>query len=263
MDYLNLIKNIFLKVKTNFDKIKLNKDFSKKIEKGYGGDITMFFDKYIEDIIIENIQNYVSKILTEERGIISFNNGKVFAVIDPVDGSINTSRNLPFCASSIALFKGNKFKDIFASGILDLVTGEIFLCDGKNVYLNDKTVYISDTQDLKNALVSIEFRTTNEIDDKSLKIIGNLVKSIRYIRFFGAIALEIAYVASGRLDAFIVPFPRVRFLDVCAGLFMVKTAGGFVEIINDNLEEIDIFENKRYGLIATNRNLYYKIKEIL
>jgi myo-inositol-1(or 4)-monophosphatase len=251
MDEIDLLKSALLNAKRSFEEIKNRSEYKEKVLKGYGGDISRTFDLYVENSIIESLKGYVSKILTEERGIIEVGKGEIFALIDPVDGSTNVSKDLPFCATSIALFKGEKFQDIFAAGIIDLLRGDIFICDGKNVFLNGNKVKPSNVSELNEAVVSMDMKLT-KLDEKVSRIIPKLLKEVRYIRFFGAIALEIAYVSAGMLDAFIVPSPRVRLLDIAAGLFMVKTTGGYMKFLNENIENINIFENKRYAVIASN-----------
>jgi Archaeal fructose-1,6-bisphosphatase and related enzymes of inositol monophosphatase family len=260
---IELLKNTLLNAKKSFEEVKNKLEYKEKIVKGYGGDISRYFDLYVENAIIENLKGHVSKIITEERGIIEINKGEILALVDPVDGSTNVSKDLPFCATSIALFKGEKFTDIFVSGIIDLIRGDVFICDGKNVFLNNSKVKPSTTVDLNEAVISMDLKVT-KIDDKTSKVIPQILKEVRYIRFFGAIALEIAYVSCGILDAFIIPFPRVRLLDIAAGLFMVKTAGGFIKFLNEDMEKINIFENKRYAVVASNNEyLANKIIKII
>lgn len=263
MQYLQIIESALLKAKHAFKEIKYHENFKKKLTRGYGEDITIFFDKHIEEKIIEYLKPYVSKIISEEIGILEFKKNNLIALIDPVDGSTNTFHEIPFCATSIAFFKGEKFKDIIASGIVDLVRENIYLCDGKKVYLNKREVSPSKKTHLNETIASMDMRLT-EINEKTLRIMSKLLKEIRYVRFLGAMSLELAFVSSGNLDAFIVPFKRIRFIDIAAGIFMVKTVGGYVEILEEKLDEINIFEKKRYAFIAVaNKILAEKIKKLL
>jgi len=260
---IELIENVLSKAYLAFNEVRKDEKFSMKLSKGYGGDVTLYFDEYVEKIMIRELKDKVKKILTEEKGIIEGKGDEYIAIIDPVDGSTNSLRGLPFCASTIAISKGDKFKEVFAAGTMDLTNGELFICDGEKVFLNGKEVRTSNTVELNEVIASIDVKLTKE-NMKYAKILNRILEEVRYIRFFGAIALDTAYVACGRLDAFIVPSPRVRFLDIVGGLFMIKKAGGYVEIIGENIEEINLLENKRIAVLGINNlELAKKIKAII
>lgn len=263
MNYEDILKTALFRAREAFMKVRKNKDFSKRISRGYGGDVTLYFDEFVENAIIDVLEGSVQKILSEEKGIIDGKGSEGIAIVDPVDGSTNASRTVPFCASTITIAKGNRFEDIVAAGTIDLINGDLFLCYEGNVYCNDEKVFPSNNEDLNETLTSIDLKISKD----NISLADRLVKlstSIRYIRFLGAIALELAYVASGKLDAFIVPTPRVRLLDIIGGLFMVKTSGGYVEIIDGDLNKLDLFDNNRHAVLATgNSKLAEKIKKII
>mgnify|MGYP000026494693 CR=1 FL=1 len=262
MNYTGLVENILNKAYNAFHEVKQSQKFKEKIKKGYGGDITLYFDEYVEEVIINELKDKVGKILSEEKGIIE-GYGEGIAIVDPVDGSTNTFRDLPFCATTLVLAKGERFQDIIISGTIDLIRGDMFISDGNKTYLNGKEVKTSKTVDLNEVIASIDVKLTKEsiIYGKTL---NKILEAVRYIRFFGAIALDLAYVASGKLDAFIVPTPRVRLLDIVGGMFMVKNAGGYVEILNYDLNKVSILENKRVAVLVTNNEeLAKKIKDII
>ncbi|HLI46862.1 MAG TPA: inositol monophosphatase family protein [Geobacterales bacterium] len=262
MNKLDLIEKTLITAQAAFNEAKKDKRFKESQSRGYGGDVTMFFDDYVERTIVQELKNYVGTILTEEKGIID-GHGKGIAIIDPVDGSTNTARDLPFCASTIAIANGNEFKDVVAAGTIDLIRGELFLCDGERVLLNGKEVKTSNTKDLNDVIASIDVKLTKE-NLKFVNRLNKILESVRYIRFLGAIALDTAYVAAGRLDAFIAPTPRVRFLDLVGGLFMIKVAGGYVEVMGEEIDRMKLLDNKRIAVLGINNiELAKKIKAIM
>lgn len=261
MIYIDLVRETLIKAKETFDKIKFDKDFSRRLGIGYGLDVTMFFDKEVEKSIINNLKGKVGKILSEEAGIVEIGNSNVNAIIDPVDGSINASRNIPFYSSSIALFEGNKFSDCIAAGVINLGNGEIFIADKNGLYFNGEEVRIKKEINYKELLIGTDLKVIDVADPRT-EVIIKLFKNFRYLRFLGSLALELSYVSIGRIDAFVVPFERIRLLDIIAGLFLVKSAGGYIELLNDNLNEIDIFTKKRFSfLAAANEELANYIKK--
>lgn len=263
MDEIEIIEDALRRAYSAFNEVRKRKEFNKRISIGYGGDITLFFDEYVEKAIINNLKGKVAKVLSEEKGLIECEGKEYLAIIDPVDGSTNTSREIPFSATTITLSKGRKFEEIVASGTIDLVHGEMFMCDGSKVLYNGNEAKPSIKKDLKEAIASIDMKITKE----NLIFANRLIRiseGIRYLRFLGAIALELAYVACGRIDAFIVPTPRVRLLDIIGGLFMVKTVKGYAEILEEEITKIDLLDNRRFAVLAAgNEELAMKIRELL
>ncbi len=264
MSYVELIESTLRKAYLTFQNSKKEQGFKEKIARGYGGDITFRFDEIVENAIVQEIKPKVALLLSEEKGIIQGEGNEGIVIIDPVDGSTNVYRGVPFCASTITISKGRKFKDIVASGTIDLISGDIFICDGYKTYFNEEEVKPSSVVELRETIASIDMKLTKDTL-VYIERIKRLSEAIRYIRFFGAIALDLAYVASGKLDAFIVPSPRIRFLDVIGGLFMVKVSGGYIEIIDKgDLDEMDVLDTNRHAVLATgNDELAKKIKEII
>jgi|BEDMetMinimDraft_2_1075160.scaffolds.fasta_scaffold02377_3 Archaeal fructose-1,6-bisphosphatase and related enzymes of inositol monophosphatase family len=263
MNYTEIIKNTLIKAKETFDKVRSSQEFSKKIGIGYGTDVTMYFDKEVEKTVIDAIKDYCNKILTEEAGILEINNGDLNAIVDPVDGSINALRGIPFYSSSIALFKGDKFRDAIAAGIINLANGDLILTDTKEVYINGKALKKSPYIDYKELVVGSDLKII-DVNDPNIDNLIKIFKNFRYLRFLGSLALELSYVALGTIDAFIVPFKRIRFLDIAAGLILVKASGGYAELLNEELNELNIFTPKRVSfIVAKNEDLGKYIKSLI
>jgi Archaeal fructose-1,6-bisphosphatase and related enzymes of inositol monophosphatase family len=260
---IQLIKEALIDAKKTFDKVKSDKNFSKRLSIGFGQDVTIYFDKEVENTILNRLKDHVNCVLTEESGLIEFNKGNLNAIIDPVDGSINALRGIPFFASSIAIFNGEKFKDAIAAGIINLANGDLFLTDCNKVYFNNVEVQRKYKLDYSEIVAGTDLKVI-DVNDPKIDIILKLFKNFRYLRFLGSLALELAYVAVGITDAFIVPFKRIRFLDIAAGLLLIKFAGGYVELLDEDLENLNIFTNKRLAfLVSKNLELGNYIKKVI
>ena len=173
-------------------------------------------DKYVEKILIEELsktkRNY--SFLTEETGVIKNNDKENTWIIDPIDGTTNFLHGIPHFAISIAL----RSKDELLSGLIfDPIKDEMFFAEkDKGAFLNNQRLRVSK----KNYLEECLFSSNNE----GIKF-SNL-----NMRCSGSAALDLAYVASGRLDGYFQK--KINLWDVAAGILMVKEAGGLVNDIS-------------------------------
>ena len=174
-------------------------------------------DKHVEKILIEELsktkKNY--SFLTEETGVIKNKDQENIWIIDPIDGTTNFLHGIPHFAISIAL----KSKNELLSGLIfDPIKDEMFFAEkDKGAFLNNQRLRVSK----KNSLEECLFSSNNE----GIKF-SNL-----NMRCSGSAALDLAYVASGRLDGYFQN--KVNIWDVAAGTLMIKEAGGIVNNINE------------------------------
>ena len=199
------------------------------------GDFVTSADLNSENTIIKVLQKAYPeiKIISEETNPdIKFNKYEKKWIIDPLDGTLNFLHGLPHFAISIALM----IKEKIISGIIyDPIKDELFWAEkGVGAFLNDKRIRVSGRNQLKDALVStgIPWKGMESSHKNYLKILENIMKNSSGIRRYGAAALDLAYVAAGRYDAF-WEF-NLKTWDIAAGSLLVKEAGGYVGNINKN-----------------------------
>ena len=182
-------------------------------------------DKRVENIIIEELsktkKNY--SFLSEEVGKIKNKDEENIWIIDPIDGTTNFLHGIPHFAISIAL---QSKKEIVSGLIFDPIKDEMFFAEkNKGAYLNNQRLRVSK----KNILDDCLFSSNHE----------GVKFSNFNIRCSGCTALDLAYVAAGRLDGFF--HNNINLWDVAAGSIMVKEAGGVVNDLNKyNKNSIDI-----------------------
>ena len=173
-------------------------------------------DKTVEKILIEELskskKNY--SFITEETGSIKNTDINNVWIIDPIDGTNNFLHGIPHFAISIAL----KSKDeILSSLIFDPIKDEMFYAEkDKGAYLNNQRLRVSQ----KNHIDECLFSSNSE---------GVKFSNLN-MRNSGSAALDLAYVASGRLDGYFQN--KINLWDIAAGTIMVKEAGGVVNNIN-------------------------------
>jgi len=197
-------------------------------------------DKYVEKILIEELsktkKNY--SFLTEETGVIKNKDKENIWIIDPIDGTTNFLHGIPHFAISIAL----KSKDELLSGLIfDPIKDEMFFAEkDKGAFLNNQRLRVSN----KNSLEECLFSSNNE---------GVKFSNLN-MRCSGSAALDLAYVASGRLDGYFQN--KINLWDVAAGALMIKEAGGIV----NNISEFDI---NNINIKASSATIYDKMLENL
>ena len=143
-------------------------------------------------------------------------------VVDPIDGTVNFFYGMPHAAVSVAL----QHRERSVVGVIyDPFTDEIWTTvRGGPTRLNGNIVHVSDRARLADAVIAMGFSKNRENMDKSLPHLNRLARRVKKIRVMGSAALELAYVASGRIDAYVER--TINLWDVAAGQLLVENAGG-------------------------------------
>lgn len=147
-------------------------------------------------------------------------------VVDPIDGTVNYFFGMPHAAVSIALQATAPGSPISHVGVIyDPFTDELWTAIfGGKTKLNGKTVKVSQRAHLRDAVIAMGFSKSPENMEKSIPHMNRLARRAKKIRIMGSAALELAYVASGRLDAYIER--TINIWDIAAGGLMVECSGG-------------------------------------
>jgi myo-inositol-1(or 4)-monophosphatase len=143
-------------------------------------------------------------------------------VVDPIDGTVNYFFGIPHAAVSIAL---QRHARTIIGVIFDPFTGELWTATrGGRTKLNGRIVRASNHSRLSDAVIAMGFSKSKENLEKSLPHLNRLARGAKKIRIMGSAALELAYVASGRLDVYIER--TINLWDIAAGGLMVECSGG-------------------------------------
>ena len=174
-------------------------------------------DKLVEKILIEELsktkKNY--SFLSEEVGSIKNKDQENIWIIDPIDGTTNSLHGIPHFAICIAL---QSKSEIVSGLIFDPIKDEMFFAEkNKGAYLNNHRLRVSK----KNSIEDCLFSSNHE----------GVKFSDLNMRYSGCAALDLAYVASGRLDGFF--HNKINLWDVAAGKLIVEEAGGIVNNIHE------------------------------
>jgi len=249
--YLNVAKNAALQAgKLQMESFgKSIKIMSKNTDIDLVTTVDRESDTLISGIIADAFPH--DKILTEEQ----FQEGKTQVslsntwVVDPLDGTTNYAHGFPHFAVSIAYF----LHGIPQLGVVyNPCNKELFFAvAGRGAFLNDTQIYTSSNKvhDLSNALLATGFPydiATSEVNN--LDNFGRLAKRCRGVRRPGAAALDLAYVACGRFDAYWEL--KLSLWDLAAGILLVREAGGKVTGLKGETELP--FTDRHIHLLSSN-----------
>lgn len=147
-------------------------------------------------------------------------------IVDPIDGTVNYFYSIPHFCISIAL---RQKREIMLGVIYDPMRDELWsVVRGGTPTLNGRPIVVSTRSQLSDAVVSVGFSKTKTTIAAGLPMLERYVSRARKCRLMGSAALDLAYVACGRLDAYIEQ--SVSLWDVAAGALLVEAAGGRCEI---------------------------------
>lgn len=190
-------------------------------------DLKLELDRRIQ----EQIRSDILKIypghgfLGEEGGEMA-NPGQYEWVVDPIDGTVNLFYGIPHYAVSIACRIDGR---TLAGVIYDPNRDEMFSAHaGGGSTCNRRPIHVAKRIDLKEAILALGFSKGKSTIRKCLELYQHYGDRVRKLRAMGSAALDLAYVASGRLDAYIEQ--GVSLWDVAAGALLVEEAGGQVRI---------------------------------
>jgi myo-inositol-1(or 4)-monophosphatase len=165
-------------------------------------------------------------VLAEERGATNGADANARRwLIDPLDGTTNFLHGIPHFAISLALAEGD---EVVAGVVYDPIRDEMFWAErGAGAYVNDRRLRVSARDKLADAVIATGIpHHGRDHHDSFLKELPAVMAACAGVRRFGAAALDLAYVAAGRYDAF---WERgLKPWDIAAGLILVREAGGFV-----------------------------------
>lgn len=186
--------------------------------------------------------------LMEESGEIAGDHGQHRWIVDPLDGTTNFLHGIPFFSISIALERQGQ---IVAGVIYNPIMDELYTAErGGGAFLNDRRLRVAARSKLSDAVVTTGVPHLGRGSHANYLVeLRHVMAEVAGVRRFGSAALDLAFVAAGRCDAYwergLAPW------DVAAGILIVREAGGFV---SDMRGGQDIYEDK--SIVAGNETIH-------
>jgi myo-inositol-1(or 4)-monophosphatase len=206
-------------------------------------DIKLQIDVEAQDLITKSLlDQFPQHALYGEEGIVGDQSSEHQWVVDPLDGTVNYFYRIPhFCVSIALRFKG----EIVVGVIYDPMRDEMWSVQkGETPTLNHEPFRVSDRADLAEAVISVGLSKTGVTIASGLPLLQEMVHRARKCRLMGSAALDMAYVACGRFDAYVEQ--GISLWDVAAGWILVETAGGVVDMrLRTDMKD-------KYSIVASN-----------
>jgi len=202
-------------------------DRGRTVGVGASGDKTIVADKKAEDLLLRYLQKAKGvKILSEEAGSIGGSKSNTLAVVDPLDGSSNFARGIPFYCTSVAIVEGSSIEDTSVGVVRDLLTGDVYhAVKGRGAKKNGKPIRTSETSELSKAVIGVDLSGASSALVSGL---APLISGAKRHVHLGANALELCLVADGTIDAFVDARERIRVTDFAAAFLIAKEAGAAI-----------------------------------
>lgn len=200
---------------------------NRRIHKEFAHDVKIEADIQSERIIIDYLMKRSDfSLLSEEKGMIQRDIKDYLWIVDPVDGSLNYTRQIPLCCVSIGLWK----KETPVLGVIyDFNRTELFSgIAGRGAWLNQQEIKVSANKTKQKSILCTGFPGKLDLSTDNLNVFIEQIQSYRKIRLLGSAALSMAYVACGRTDAY---YERdIMLWDIAGGIPIILGAGGHVHI---------------------------------
>ncbi len=201
------------------------------LQRGEGGDDTTAIDQAAEDAVVERLvalrDDFV--LVSEELGERVFGSGGATrVVVDPIDGSVNAKRGIPFFSFSLAVADGPAMGDVTFGYVYDFGSGEEWTAErGGGAFLDGVRLGALRPKDTIEIL-SFEGTTTPIIVDR----IGAMLDVAERVRVMGSLALSLCHLAAGRVDG-VVSLKPARSVDIAAAQLLVRECGLAIELFED------------------------------
>ena len=198
---------------------------------GEGGDDTTAIDAAAEDAVVARLEALQADFLlvSEELGERSFGSGgPVRVIVDPIDGSVNAKRGIPFFSLSLAVADGPTMADVVFGYVYDFGAREEWVAErGGGARLNDRPLRGPPPKD-PIEILSFEATTTAYVAESASALFGVAER----LRVMGSLALSLCHLAAGRVDA-VCSLKPARAIDIAAAQLLVHERGSAIELFDD------------------------------
>lgn len=207
------------------------------------------------------IFNEISRIFPDdsilaEEGHEKKGSSRYTWVVDPIDGTTSFAHGFPFFCISAGLMDENR-EPVLGLVYAPMLNEKFTAFKNGGAFLNGNPIHVSAVQILGKALIGTGFPyNRRNIMDKLLRRLGNFLHQVHDVRRTGSAALDISYVACGRLDGYFEE--GLQPWDVCAAAIILEEAGGVISKFNGS--KFDMFFPES---LASNKNIHQELLDLL
>jgi myo-inositol-1(or 4)-monophosphatase len=234
---------------------------------GAGGDPLKNVDLAAEAAIIEVLKMHSVSftLISEESGVREYgkNASECYVTCDPIDGTTNLVRGLPFYATSIAVSAEPRLDRVHAGLVADLFHDITYFAEkGKGAHRDGHKLIPSCNVSLEEAVIGVDLNSykVETIAPRLSRLIGRT----KHIRHFGANALELCFVADGTTDAFVDVRGKLRTTDMAAAWLILHEAGAVMTGPGGEMLNVRLDPRQRVEFVASaNRQIHRKILSLI
>jgi myo-inositol-1(or 4)-monophosphatase len=192
---------------------------------GLGGDDTTAIDAAAERVILPRFEALDGVDIVSEEAGERLGGGRFRVVVDPIDGSMNAKRGIPFFSLSVAVADGDTMDDVFFGYVYDFGSGEEWTARrGEGAWLDGRALGAERPKDPVEIL-SFEATLTSLVADRAAAMVGLAHR----LRIMGSLALSLCHLAAARVDA-VCSLKPARSVDIAAAQLLVRECGLAIEL---------------------------------
>ena len=258
LDYNGIIEELKYITRDVGEYMRKEIDYVKKdqIEEKELNSLVSYVDKTAEEMLVKELQRLVPEagFITEENTIAT-EDKEMMWILDPLDGTTNYLFGIPHYSTSIALSVQGEVK---LGMVRDNAKKECFYAiEGQGAYKDVRLLNLTTDLKMNNAIFVTGFPYRNTFDSEGyFKVLDYCLRNSRGVRRLGSAALDLCYVASGRISCYYESF--LNIWDIAAGQLIVKEAGGKVSDFKGDNSHLNSGQ-----IVAANCGIYDEILKVL
>jgi myo-inositol-1(or 4)-monophosphatase len=225
-DWLELCRAAVADVDAVLERLPTRAEREPVVGAGLGGDETTAIDQAAEEAILARVRDAAGAVLSEEVGRLG-DAPRPLVVVDPIDGSLNAKRGIPFFSVSIAVAEGETMDDVVFGFVHDFGSGEEWTArQGEGAWLGGERLGAERPKD-DVEILSFEATRTSLVARDAPKVADLAYR----LRIMGSLALSLCHLAAGRVDA-VCSLKPARSVDIAAAQLLCRQLGLAIDLFD-------------------------------
>jgi myo-inositol-1(or 4)-monophosphatase len=225
-DWLEICRAAVADVEVVLERLPTRAEREPVVGQGSGGDETTAIDQAAEEVILERVRDAAGSVVSEEVGRVG-GGGLPLLVVDPIDGSLNAKRGIPFFSLSIAVAEGETMDDVVFGFVHDFGSGEEWTARrGEGAWLRSEALGAVRPKD-EIEILSFEATRTSLVAREAPKVADLAYR----LRIMGSLALSLCHLAAGRVDA-VCSLKPARSVDIAAAQLLCRELGLAIDLFD-------------------------------